>query len=128
MSSVPDVTVVVEPSLSGTAVFGPLASGTSFGEQAGQLSIRFWITNHESTSVVVNTVALSFVPRRSSMPSPSRSTSKLVPAAPNSGTSPRRTISFYGILRRQPLPSACGAAASAIRKRLRCRSTPTPIR
>lgn len=60
--AIPKITMVVEPSLGDAVVFGPLASGTSFGEQAGQLSLRFWITNHEKTAVVVTVVALSFVP------------------------------------------------------------------
>ena len=60
--SIPNVTIVVEPSLSGAAVFGPLASSTAFGDRAGQLSLRFWITNNETASLVVNTIGLSFVP------------------------------------------------------------------
>ena len=59
----PNLTLVVEPSLSGAVVYGPLASGTAFGEHAAQLSIRAHITNNnEAEGVVVNTIALSFVP------------------------------------------------------------------
>jgi peptidase M23-like protein len=61
-AAAPNLTVTVEPSLSGAVVYGPLAAGTSFGEQAAQLSIRVWIKNNEAAAVVVNTIALSFVP------------------------------------------------------------------
>jgi murein DD-endopeptidase MepM/ murein hydrolase activator NlpD len=61
-AAAPNLTVTVEPSLSGAVVYGPLAAGTSFGEQAGQLSIRVWIKNNEAATVVANTIALSFVP------------------------------------------------------------------
>jgi len=60
--SAPNLTITVEPSLSGAVVYGPLAAGTASGEQAGQLSIRLWIKNNEAAAVVVNTIALSFVP------------------------------------------------------------------
>jgi hypothetical protein len=54
-----------------------------------------WITNNESASVVVNTIALSLFRRRSSALLPSLSTSASVHHRPNSGTSPRPTQSFY---------------------------------
>jgi hypothetical protein len=56
----PNLTVVIEPRLGGAVLFGPLAS--SSGSQAAQLSLRLWITNNSSSSVVVNTIGLSFVP------------------------------------------------------------------
>jgi len=56
----PNLTVVIEPRLGGAVLFGPLAS--SSGGQAAQLSLRLWITNNSSSSVVVNTIGLSFVP------------------------------------------------------------------
>jgi hypothetical protein len=62
MSSAPNLTFTVEPSLSGAVVYGPLAAGTAFGEQAAQLSIRVWIKNNEAAAVVISTIALSFVP------------------------------------------------------------------
>jgi hypothetical protein len=58
----PNLTVTVEPSLSGAVLYGPLAAGTAFGEQAAQLSIRLVIKNNETVGIVVNTIALSFVP------------------------------------------------------------------
>lgn len=58
----PNLTVMVEPSLAGAVVYGPLAGGTATGDQAGQLSIRLRITNNEGASVVAHTIALSFVP------------------------------------------------------------------
>jgi Peptidase family M23 len=61
-AAAPNLTVTVEPSLSGAVVYAPLAAGTSFGEQAAQLSIRVWIKNNQATPVVVNSIALSFVP------------------------------------------------------------------
>jgi hypothetical protein len=60
--SIPNLTVMVEPSQSGAVVYGPLASAATTGDQAAQLSIRLWITNNESAAVVVNTIALAFVP------------------------------------------------------------------
>jgi hypothetical protein len=60
--SAPNLTVVVEPSIGGAVIYGPLATGTGLGDMAAQLSIRLWITNNESSAVVVNTIALSFVP------------------------------------------------------------------
>jgi hypothetical protein len=60
--SAPNLTVVVEPSIGGAVIYGPLAAATGFGDMAAQLSIRLWITNNESSAVVVNTIALSFVP------------------------------------------------------------------
>jgi murein DD-endopeptidase MepM/ murein hydrolase activator NlpD len=58
----PQLTLTVEPSQAGAVLYGPLAAGTAFGEQAAQLSIRVWIKNNEPTTVVINTIALSFVP------------------------------------------------------------------
>jgi murein DD-endopeptidase MepM/ murein hydrolase activator NlpD len=60
--SAPNLTINVEPSLSGAVAYGPLAAGTASGEQAAQLSIRLWIKNNEAAAVVVNTIALSFIP------------------------------------------------------------------
>ena len=60
--SIPNLAVVVEPSTSGAVVYGPLAYAATIGDQAAQLSIRLRITNNESAAVVVNTIALSFVP------------------------------------------------------------------
>ncbi len=54
--------VTVEPFISSAVVYGPLAAGTTHGDETAQLSIRVWIKNDQGTSVVVNTVALSFVP------------------------------------------------------------------
>jgi hypothetical protein len=60
--STPNLMITAEPSLSGAVVYGALAAGTTFGEQAAQLSIRLQIKNNETAAVVVNTIALSFVP------------------------------------------------------------------
>jgi hypothetical protein len=58
----PNLTVVVQPSLGGALLFGPLAISNSANSRGAQLSLRLWITNNASTSVVVNTIGLSFVP------------------------------------------------------------------
>ena len=60
--STPSLMVTVEPALSGAVIYGPLAAGTTFGDEAAQLSLRLWIKNNETAAVVVNTIALSFVP------------------------------------------------------------------
>ena len=60
--STPNLTVAVEPSFGGAVLFGPLAITGSSSYQAAQLSLRLWITNNSSASVVVNTIGLSFVP------------------------------------------------------------------
>ena len=57
----PNLTVTQEPFGSGSVVYGPLAAGTASGDQSAQLSLVLRIVNNEATSLVENTVALSFV-------------------------------------------------------------------
>jgi hypothetical protein len=58
----PDLAVAVEPTISGSAVFMPLAAKTTADQPAGLLCLRLFVTNKSTASVHLNTVTLSFTP------------------------------------------------------------------
>jgi hypothetical protein len=58
----PNLAVAVEPTISGSAVFMPLAAKTTADQPAALLCLRLFVTNNSAASVHLNTVTLSFTP------------------------------------------------------------------
>jgi hypothetical protein len=71
----PNVTVVAEPRVAGSFVYGPLAAKSNADAENGQLAVAFNITNNEALPVTVGSVTISFtgqpsVPAKTAIPVP----------------------------------------------------------
>jgi hypothetical protein len=58
--SAPNLSVVIEPSDGASVVYGPAARISTTDQPVNLLCLELSITNHESTSVHLNKVTLSF--------------------------------------------------------------------